>query len=152
MAGATVEAVRWATLLVLLAVACNDLRDFRGTWQGTRVGDAAVLRVGPGDGATLVLDRVDGHGLAGTLAVGGLMPATEFASLDGAQADALANLTFGGSPLRVYLAFVPVPDGGGDGTLVIALYDDARIEVRLLRGGNRPLYAIFALSVAQAGG
>jgi hypothetical protein len=28
---------------------------------------------------------------------------------------------------------------------MVALYDDERLEVRLLRGGTRPLYGIFAL-------
>jgi hypothetical protein len=41
---------------------------------------------------------------------------------------------------------VPVPDGGGDALALIALYDDRRVEVRVLRGGTTPLYAIFALS------
>ncbi|MBX3155980.1 MAG: hypothetical protein KF773_08270 [Deltaproteobacteria bacterium] len=147
--------MRWATLLVvatIATVACNDLRDFRGTWEGPRVGESPVLRVGLGDGAKLFVDRIDAHGIAGRLAVSGLiMPAAEFASVPGVEADALANLTFAGAPLRVYLAFVPIPDGAGDGTLVIALYDDDRIEVRLLRGGPRPLYAIFALAIAQGG-
>jgi hypothetical protein len=148
--------VRWATLTLFVAIAiagaaCNDLRDFRGTWEGPRVGDSPVLRVGLGDNAQLFVDRIDAHGIAGRLAVSGLMPPTEFASVPGVEADALANLTFAGAPLRVYLAFVPVPDGAGDGTLVIALYDDDRVEVRLLRGGPRPLYAIFALAIAPGG-
>ena len=35
-------------------------------------------------------------------------------------------MTFAGAPLRVYLAFVPIPDGGGDALALIALYDDRR--------------------------
>jgi hypothetical protein len=46
----------------------------------------------------------------------------------------------------VYLAFVAIPDLGGEAFVVVALYDDRRIEVRLLRGGLQPLYAIFALT------
>jgi len=102
--------VRWATLVatgaILACVACNDLRDFRSVWEGTRVGDSPVLRVGPGDGARLFVDKIDTHGITGRLAVSGLMPATEFSSVPGVEADALANLTFDGAPLRVYLAFV----------------------------------------------
>ena len=48
--------------------------------------------------------------------------------------------------LRVYLAFVTIPDGGGDAFAVIALYDDRRIEVRILRSGTIPLYGIYVLS------
>jgi hypothetical protein len=139
--------VRCATLaLVALLAACNDLRDFRGTWEGARVGDTQVLRVGPGEHATLAIDEIDAHGLAGRLAIEGLLPEQAFESLPGAEADALANMTFSGAPLRIYLAFVPVPDGGGDALALIALYDDRRIEVRVLRGGSLPLYAIFGLT------
>jgi hypothetical protein len=139
--------VRCATLvLVTLLAGCNDLRDFRGTWEGARVGDAAVLRVGTGERASLAIDSIDGHGLAGRLAIEGLLPEQSFESLPGAEADAVANMTFAGAPLRIYLAFVPVPDGGGEALALIALYDDHRVEVRVLRGGSRPLYAIFALT------
>jgi hypothetical protein len=139
--------VRCATLvLVTLLAGCNDLRDFRGTWEGARVGDAPVLRVGAGDRASLTIDNIDAHGLAGRLAIEGLLPEQTLESLSGAEADAVANMTFAGAPLRVYLAFVPIPDGGGEALAMIALYDDRRIEVRVLRGGSTPLYAIFALT------
>ncbi len=139
--------MRCATLvLVTLLAGCNDLRDFRGTWEGTRVGDAPVLRVGAGDRASLTIDNIDAHGLAGRLAIEGLLPEQAFESLPGAEADAVANMTFAGAPLRIYLAFVPIPDGGGEALALIALYDDRRIEVRVLRGGSSPLYAIFALT------
>lgn len=135
-------------LLGLVGAGCNDLRDFRGPWAGDRVGEAPDLLVGPGTRAHLAIHDIDAHGIGATLAVDGLLPDQVIQSLYGAEADALANLTFAGSPLRVFLAFVPVPDGGGDALAVIALFDDRRIEVRLLRGGTTPLYAIFALAEA----
>jgi hypothetical protein len=143
--------VRRATLALITVLAtalagCNDLRDFRGTWEGARVGDAPVLRVGVGDRASLTIDNIDAHGLGGRLAIDGLLPEQAFESLPGAEADAVANMTFAGAPLRVYLAFVPIPDGGGDALALIALYDHHRVEVRVLRGGSIPLYAIFALT------
>jgi hypothetical protein len=139
--------VRWATLVLLTLLGCNDLREFRGDWRGPRVGEAAALRVGVGDGAAaLSIDRIDGHGLAARLAIAGLLPEAPITSLAGAEADALAGITFGGAPLRVYLAFVAMPDAGGEALVVIALYDDRRIEVRVLRGGTAPLYGIFALT------
>jgi hypothetical protein len=134
------------TLLAASLAACNDLRDFRGAWEGARVGDTPVLRVGAGERASLAIDDIDAHGLAGRLAVDGLLPEQAFASLPGAEADAVANMTFAGAPLRVYLAFVPIPDGGGEALALIALYDDRRVEVRVIRGGTSPLYAIFALT------
>jgi len=141
--------VRWATAVVfvtLLALgACNDVREYRGTWQGARVGDAAVLRVGPGEAATLAIDEIDGRGIQARLTVDGLLDETRVTSIPGAEADTLANMTFAGNPFRVYLCFVAVGDGNGDALVLIALYDDQRIEVRMLRSGAAPLYAIFAL-------
>lgn len=136
---------------MVLAAGCNDLRDFRGTWDGTRVGEAAPLRVGAGERATLTIESIDAHGLAGRIAIDGLAPDVAFTSLAGAEADALATMSFSGNPLRVYLAFVAVPDGGGDAFAMIALYDDRRIEVRVLRGGSAPIYAIFAMTEDPGG-
>lgn len=139
------------TALLLTLVACTDLREFRGDWSGPRVGEAAALRVGIGDGmARLAIDQIDGHGLAGRLTVDGSLPETAIASLAGAEADVLAGMTFSGGPLRVYLAFAAMPDGGGDALVVIALFEDRRIDVRVLRGGSAPLYGIFALTEAAA--
>ncbi len=139
-----------ATLVLLLVacVACNDVREFQGTWTGPRVGDTAVLHVGVAMSATatLEIDGIDTHGVRGTLSISGLVDHGAFVSNPGAEADVLSAITFSGSPTRVYLAFVPITDGGGDALAVIALYDDRRIEVRVLRGGTQPLYAIFALA------
>jgi len=134
-----------ALAIVIALAACNDLREFRGSWSGSRVGDG-VLRVGAGEGATLTIDGVDSHGLQGRLAIDGLFDETTITSVEGAEADALAGLTFGGGALRVYLAFVTIPGGGGDAFAMIALYDERRIEVRILRGGTSPLYGIYVLS------
>lgn len=147
-------AVRWATLVPLLLVACSDLREFQGTWHGSRVGDATPIRLNVADGdATLTIDRIGAHELAARLAIDGLVPETAIASLPGAEADVLAGITFSGAPLRVYLAFVAVPDGHGDALVVVALYDDKRVEIRLVRGGGSEtgLYGIYALSEVAAG-
>jgi hypothetical protein len=145
--------VRWATPVLLVLVACSDLRDFQGPWVGPRVGDAQPLHVNvPSGTATLTIDRIDSHGLAARLAVEGLLPETALTSIPGAEADVLSGITFSGAPLRVYLAFVPVPDGGGDALAIVALYDDHRVEVRLLRGGSTPLYGIYTLTEQTAGG
>ena len=143
--------MRWATLaLVTLTAACTDLRDFRGAWAGDRVGESPALRVGPGSHATLRIDAIDAHGLAGGLAIDGLVPETSIESTPGAEADSLANLTFAGAPLHVYLCFVDVPArpdaAAGQALVLVALFDDHRIEVRVIRGGSSPLYAIFALA------
>jgi hypothetical protein len=142
--------VRRATLLLVLVAACTNLEDFRGSWHGPRVGSAAVLHVGVAEeaDATLSIDSVDKHGMSGTLAIDGLVPATAVTSIDGAEADVLAGISFEGAPLRVYLSFVDVPDNNGQAFALIALYDDKRVEVRVLRGGTAPIYAIFTLTEA----
>ena len=137
--------VRLATFLVALA-ACNDLRGFEGGWHGPRVGDVPVLTVGPGSDAQLAIDHIDRHGLAGELTIAGLVDHAAFQSLAGAEADVLSDMSFGGSPLRVYLGFVAISDGGGEAFALVALYEDRRIEVRVLRGGTQPLYGIYALA------
>lgn len=139
-------------LAVLTLVACNDLREFHGMWAGPRVGEGPALQVNVTDGrARLFIDRVDPHaGLTAQLSVDGLLSETSITSLPGAEADVLAGITFSGAPLRVYLAFAPVPDGGGEALVVVALYDDRRVDVRLLRGGTKPLYGIFALTEEPA--
>ncbi len=128
--------------------ACSDLREFRGEWKGPRVGEAAAVRVGAPQArsAQLAIDDLDAHGLRGHLTLDGLAADTAFESLPGAEADALAGMTFNGSPLRVYLGFLPVLDGAGDALVLVALYDDQRVEVRVLRGGTAPVYAIYALT------
>lgn len=127
---------------------CVDIRDFAGTWSGPRVGDAAVLRAGfdASATATLVIDRVDLDALNARLTTSGdeLIDA-EIRPIPGAEADVLAGATFDGSPARVFLAFAETQDGAGDALAIVALYDDGRVEVRVLRGGPTPLYGIFAL-------
>jgi hypothetical protein len=145
--------VRWTTLVVIAAlVGCSDLRDFRGVWEGDRVGTADVVRVGApaATRATLTIDDIDAHGMAGTISIPGLVTDAPVATVPGAEADALAGMTFAGAPLRVYLAFVEIGDGGGDAFALVALYDHRRIEVRVLRGGAEPLYAIYALTEDEA--
>lgn len=134
------------SLVLLLALtACNDLRDFQGEWNGSRIGEAPALRVGVDDDATcsLTIDAVDKHGLRGRLTVDSLITDVPIVSAEGAEADALASMTFAGSPMRVYIAFADAPTGAL--TVLVALYKNLRIEVRVLRGGAAPVYGIFAL-------
>jgi hypothetical protein len=140
--------VRSLVLLLLVASACNDVRGYEGTWNGPRVGSAAPLDVGvqTAANATLAIDQVDKHGISGRVSIDGLVTDAAYTSVAGAEADVLSGITFDGSPARVYLAFFAIGDGGGEALAVIALYDDKRIEVRVLRGGAQPLYAIFSLA------
>jgi hypothetical protein len=128
--------------------ACTDVREFRGSWSGPRVGDVPLLDIGvePTATATLAITSIDTHSLAGTLTIPGVTSAAAVQSLPSAEADALSTLTFSGAPVRVFIAFVPTVDGNGDATTLIALYQPARVELRVMRGGPVPLYAIFALA------
>lgn len=144
--------MRWTTPVVIAAAfvvaGCSDLRDFRGTWDGPRVGTAEVVKVGApqATSATLFIEDIDTHGLTGTITIAGLATEASFSTVPGAEADALAGMTFPGSPLRVYLSFVALADGAGDALVLVALYDHRRVEVRVLRGGSDPIYAIYALT------
>ncbi|MBA3541176.1 MAG: hypothetical protein H0T79_16310 [Deltaproteobacteria bacterium] len=145
--------MRHATLGVIalvMLVACTDLREYRGEWTGARVGEAAALRTGITESATatLSIESVDQHGLRGTLDVSSLIDHVELVSVEGAEADKLAGMTFTGGPIRVYLAFAPITDALGDALVMVALYDDRRIEVRIMRGGTTPLYGIFELTTS----
>jgi len=137
--------VRFLVVAALL-VGCNDLRDFAGTWDGRRVGDDPVLRVGVSATAhaTLSIAQCDTHVFRGLLSIDGLLQPTEVDSIAGVEADALSDLTFAGSPLRVFMAFVPMSDGHGDAIAVIGLFADHRIDIRIMRQGASPVYAIFA--------
>ena len=139
--------MRVATLVLLVLAACNDVRDFAGDWRGDRAGVSPAVRVGEGVSATLTIADIDKHGLRGHVVVVGTDPAvplidSDFSSLEPAEADALATMTFSGAPLRVYLGFVPTSTGV-DALAMIALYDSHRIELRLLA---RDAYAIYALT------
>jgi hypothetical protein len=134
--------VAFAVMIVgaVAAGACTDVREFRGVWSGPRVGDLPLLDIGVAPTATATLQITSG-----------ITSAAPVQSLASAEADALATLSFSGSPLRVYLAFAPTIDGNGDALAVIALYTPARVEVRIMRGGTVPLYAIFTLSSGDSG-
>jgi hypothetical protein len=142
--------VRLATfaLAICALVACSDVGEFRGTWSGVRVGDNPVLRVNiaPDARATLTIQSIDTHGFQGTLTIAGLVTNAMVTSMPAAEADVLAGTTWSGSPLRVYFAFFAVPDGHGDALALVALYEDRRVELRVLRGGTAALYGIFALA------
>jgi hypothetical protein len=135
-------------MAMLLCAACLDVRDFEGRWTGERVGEAAELRQGFADqaAATLDIEQADLRSLRAHLTIeGDVFDQALIQPIPGAEADALAGMSFDGSPSRVYLAFAATGDGGGDALVVVALYSDRRVEVRVLRGGALPLYGIFVL-------
>jgi len=128
--------------------ACQDLRDFRGTWTGSRVGDDPVRRGFDDDvQATLEIEQVDLQTLVGRLSTNDdRFARATIAPVTAAEADVLSTISFDGAPVRVFLAFAQASDGGGDALAVVSLYSDDRVELRVMRGGDLPLYGIFPLS------
>jgi hypothetical protein len=134
--------------IVIAGVGCTDVRDFEGTWTGNRVGEAPELRVGFSDttSATLRIERADLSSLKAHLTMGDdVFQDALIQPIPGSEADVLGTMTFDGSPARVYTAFAPTADGGGDALVMVSLHQGKRVEVRVLRGGSKPLYGIFAL-------
>lgn len=148
---------RWLIMLAGMAAlaipGCLDVRDFEGTWSGARVGEADVLRRGLADPAadspltaSLVIERATLGSLAARLTIAGLFDDARITPIPGAEADVLATMSFDGAPARVFLAFAPTLDSGGDALVMVALYDDPRVELRVLRGGtSSEIYGIFSL-------
>lgn len=145
------RAVSFATVCLCLGLAasgCHDIRDREGTWTGERVGQAAALRVGMADQvrATLVVEEASLSWLRARLTTDDdVFRDALIQPNPGAEADVLAGMSFDGSPLRVFLAFVETTDGGGAATCLVALYPDERIEIRVMRGPPVPLYGILVL-------
>ena len=156
----TQYSVRMRTLLTLglaalltFVIGCTDVRDFEGTWAGPRVGEAEVLRTGfeANATATLEIERVDLGKLRGALTITGttssedVFAAAPIQELPAAEADVLSELTFtSGQPARVFVTLVPTSDGD-DAMAFVSLHREDRVELRVLRGGNSPLYGIFYL-------
>jgi hypothetical protein len=135
-------------LVATLASGCLDIRSFEGTWSGPRVGDDPTLNMGFGEssGATLVIDEIDSLNLRATLTTqGDEFTGAAIRPIPAVEADALGGLSFDGSPERVFMSFAEPNDGLADAIAVIAIYNDDRVEVRIMRGNPAPLYGVFTL-------
>jgi len=132
-----------------LTLGCQDVRDYAGRWSGPGVGDDPLVRQGFAAEVTATLDieRIDLEGLEATLSTSdGVFDDAVVRPLPAARADVLGSLHFDGSPVEVFLCLVEAADGGGDATVFVSLHGDDRVEIRAMRGGDIPLYGIFALS------
>jgi hypothetical protein len=142
------------SIVVLLAVAgvwagCIDVRDFEGIWTGRIVSEPAV-RQGFTDEAVvdaLGLRNVDFEGVTAILTTSdGKFRGTRLTRVVKASNDTLATLTFDGDPLRSYLLFAPLHSDkeGWPASMVISLFADDHVELRILRGND--LFGVFFLS------
>ena len=141
-----------AVLCAIALAACTNVSDFRGAWNGPRVGSASVLRVGvpANTTAALSVNTIDNYGLSGQLSIAGVITDAALTSVPGAEADALADLSLPDHSLRVYIAFVQVDDTLGDVTAILSFYEGNRAELRIMRGGDAPIYAVFQLTPGAA--
>lgn len=135
-------------VLTLTSGGCIDVRDYAGTWVGDIVSEKRVrqgfedsVRVEP-----LVLEDVDLEAVSATLTTtDGKFYRTRLTRVNKFSNDTLASLTFDGDPLRSYLLFAPLdhePDAW-PAMMVISLFTDDRVELRILRGNN--LFGVFNL-------
>jgi hypothetical protein len=141
---------RTATRLALAAllvggVACQDLRDFAGTWHGPVVADPALaLGFAPGAALTVEVTSATRESIDLQLTLPGNRPA-RFVPIKRAAADALADVQMPGEPLRTFFGFTQEADPALPGYLtVVSLYSDSRMELRLIRGADEA-YGVFTL-------
>jgi hypothetical protein len=133
----------------LLVLGCQDLRDFERTWRGGLVGDPALAQgFGGGGSATLSIRAADHLALHGTRTLPPLYADTPIDSIARASGDALGGISVGEGSLRTYLAFA-APSTGMPALLLVSLFPDDRVELRVVRGTD-DLYGVFALKPAAA--
>jgi len=145
-----------ATLLWLVAAGlslggtgCVDVREYEGEWLG-EVASEPLVRQGFAEGARvepLVLGKVDLEGISATLTTtDDKFKRTPLTRVVKFSNDTLASLTFDGDPLRSYLLFAPLASepAGPPAMMLISLFTDDRVELRILRGND--LFGVFHLA------
>jgi hypothetical protein len=135
--------------LCLGGTGCIDVREYQGEWLG-RVASEPAVRQGFAEGVRvepLVLDKVDLEVISATLTTtDGKFKRTPLSRVVKFSNDTLASLTFDGDPLRSYLLFSPLASESGapPAMMVISLFTDDRVELRILRGND--LFGVFHLT------
>ena len=136
-------------LSMLVASACLDVREFQGSWSGSIIAEEA-LRQGFADTVKvdpLVLSNVDLLKLSATLTTSdGKFKETTLTRVTRFTADTLASMSFDTSPVRSYLHYAPLASEkqGGDAMVLISLFGDEHVEVRIIRGND--LFGVFSLT------
>src|SRR5262245_48280580 len=128
----------------LVLAGCQDLRSFRGSWGGGLTGDSELAAGFPTVArAALTIDSADHLGLHGRLTISGLFDGTPIDSVRRASGDALGAVKVGAAPLHSYVAFAEAQTGT-PALAVISLFQDDRVELRIIRGTDE-LYGVFLL-------
>jgi hypothetical protein len=129
--------LRTAALALIGLAGCTDLSGFVGDWKGGPVSDPLLLAgLAPQAEVALHLDGADRVALRGTLEVAGERVALR--PLTRAGNDALGALDLPDQPIKSYLLVAPLE--AGDALVVVSLYGDQRVDVRLVRSDT--LYAV----------
>lgn len=141
------------TLLVVLLVlslgGCLDVRNFEGSWQGAVIGEEGV-RQGFAKGtmvAPLSLADVDLHRISATLSTSdGKFAKTQLSRVAKFSNDTLSGLVFEGNDVRTYMfnARLETEPSGCPATLLISLFSDDHVEVRVIRSND--LFGVFHLT------
>jgi hypothetical protein len=151
------KATRAALLLILAShlAGCVDVRSFAGDWAGAVVSEPAVRQgFAPDARVELTLKEVDLQGVTANLSTSdGRFAGSRMTRVIKAANDAIASLTFDGAPLRTYLLFAALaaePEGV-PASILISLFGDDHIELRILRGND--LFGVFNLGrIEKEGG
>ncbi len=128
---------------------CLDVRDFEGAWHGAVIGQEAV-RQGFATGTTvdpLTLVDVDLHRISATLSTSdGKFEKTPLSRVSKFSNDTLSGMVFEGNDVRTYMfnARLASEPTGCPATLLISLFSDDHVEVRVIRAND--LFGIFHLS------
>lgn len=130
------------------ASACVDVRGFTGSWEGPVSAEEALLQgfapdvsVKPLEVGDITLTEIQ----ATLTTDDGSFSKTRLEPIDRVTGDSLSSITFDGNPLRSYMLFAELAtDSSADPAwLVLSLFADDRIEVRVMRRNN--LYGVFQL-------
>ena len=131
-----------------LAGGCLDVRGFEGSWAGGILSEEAV-RQGFSATATLdplVLQNVDLNRVSATISTSdGKFKDSRLTRVTRFTADPMASMSFDANPVRSYLHFAPLANesSGCDAMVLISLFGDEHVEVRIIRGND--LFGVFNL-------
>lgn len=130
------------------ASACVDVRGFTGSWEGPVSAEEALLQgfapdvsVKPLEVGDITLTEIQ----ATLTTDDGSFSKTRLEPIDRVTGDSLSSITFDGNPLRSYMLFAELAteSSADPAWLVLSLFADDRIEVRVMRRNN--LYGVFQL-------
>ena len=141
---------RLALLLGGLALlACEDLRQFAGVWEGEVSRDPQhQLGFNPGARLRATVGSARRAQLDLALELPGRSGLYRFEPIQHASDDVLGDVRIAGEPLRTYFGFV-TPASEPPFLTVVSLFGEDRVEVRLIRGAN-DIYGVFYLARAAA--